>query len=88
MEEKKEVETSRYFHIENVGKNIITTIIGSVLMSMSVLVVILEWFFGFKTPAEPWQVALIFVVGFALLFMRDRLATYIDIFAKKKIGGE
>lgn len=85
MEEQK--EETKSFHIENVGKNIYTTIIGAVLMSMSVAVVFLEWFFGKKSPAEAWQVAAVFVLGFALLFMRDKLTSYIDVFARKKIDG-
>ncbi len=83
MEDKKN-EDSKYFHAENVSKNIVTTIIGCVLMTISAAAICLNWFFEFK-EIPILQVSGVFVAGFALLFMRDKVATYIDIFTRKKI---
>ena len=83
MEEKPD----RYFHIENITKNAVTTFIGTVLMSASSLTFIATWFVSLPLIEDKmYQLGLVFILGFALLFMRDKITTYIDIFTKKKIG--
>lgn len=82
MEETKE---TKYFHVENVGKNMVTTLIGCIAMGMVLALVFMEWFLGFVSPAEPWHKVLVFVVGFALMFMKDNIKSYIDVFTKKKL---
>lgn len=84
MEEEKE---NKYFHTENVGKNVVTTIIGCILMTISAIAICLNWFFDLK-EVPVLQVAIVGVVGFALLFMRDKVSSYIDVFVKKKIDKE
>ena len=80
MDERRD----RYFHTENVGKNIVTTVIGCVLMTISAIAICMNWFFEFEEiPVS--QVAIVGLVGFALLFMRDKVSSYIDVFVKKKI---
>lgn len=81
MEEEKE---EKYFHTENISKNIYTTIIGCSLMTISSVAICMNWFFEFKQIPVA-QVAIVFVAGFALLFMRDKISSYIDGFVKKKI---
>ncbi len=88
MEEQKiepPVKEEKYFHIENVGKNIWTTVIGCLLMGASSGLVIYSQIVELPNM-KLWVMGLVFVAGFALLFMRDKLPTYIDIFTKKKIG--
>jgi len=83
MEEKPD----RYFHIENLTKNIVTTVIGVVLMCASSGTYIATWFVALPLIEDKmYQLGLVFILGFALLFMRDKITTYIDIFTKKKIG--
>jgi hypothetical protein len=81
MEEQKE---EKYFHTENISKNIYTTVIGCVLMTVSSIAICMNWFFEFK-QIPVTQVAIVFTAGFALLFMRDKISSYIDGFVKKKI---
>ena len=81
MEEQKE---DKYFHTENVSKNIVTTIIGCILMMISSAAICLNWFFEFK-EIPVIQVAVVGAVGFALLFMRDKVSTYLDVFVRRKI---
>lgn len=83
MEEQK--EDGRYFHVENIAKNIVTTVIGALLMLVSSGTVMVSWFIVLPMKPEYWQLAVIFGLGFALLFMRDKLTTYIDVFTRKKI---
>ena len=83
MEEKQ--ETGRYFHVENITKNIVTTVIGIILMTVSSLTLLASWFVDLPLRPETWQLAAVFAGGFVLLFMRDKLATYIDLFTRKKI---
>lgn len=81
-----EKEDQKYFHVENLAKNIWTTIIGCILMGVSAFTYMIQWFMVLPVnPPEWWQLCIIFVAGFALLFMRDKVITYIDIFTKKKI---
>jgi len=83
MEEKPD----RYFHIENITKNAVTTFIGTVLMLASALTFIATWFVALPLIEDKmYQLGIVFILGFALLFMRDKITTYIDIFTKKKIG--
>lgn len=83
MEEQRE---EKYFHFENIGKNIVTTIIGCGLMALSVTAVIITWFFPNAAPPIPYTpISVVFVIGFILLFMRDRAKDYVDIFIKRKI---
>jgi membrane protein YdbS with pleckstrin-like domain len=81
MEEQKE---DKYFHTENVSKNVITTIIGSVLMIISAVAICMNWFFELK-QIPVMQVAIVGAVGFALLFMRDKVSSYLDVFVRRKI---
>lgn len=84
MEEQKTEE--KYFHFENVGKNLVTTIIGSVLMCISSAAIIMNWFFPTVIPPIPYiPLVTVGVFGFILLFMRDKAKDYVDIFVKKKI---
>jgi hypothetical protein len=87
MEEQKE---EKYIHFENVSKNIYTTIFGFALMSLSLTALIIKWFFNVpKIDTVPyWQLAVVAAVGFILLFMRDNVKSYLDIFIKKKIDKE
>lgn len=78
-------EESKYFHAENIGKNLITTIIGSVLMSASGGAYVASWFVDLPKLPSFTILGIVFGVGFALLFMRDKISTYIDIFTRKKI---
>lgn len=83
MEEQRE---EKYLHIENVGKNLVTTIIGCVLMSLSVVAVVINWYFpNIGDPVPYSAISVVFVIGFILLFMRDKAKDYVDIFIKKKI---
>ncbi len=82
MEEQK--EDGKYFHVENVAKNAVTTIIGIVLMAISAGTVLLSQFVDLPNM-KLWVMGVVFIAGFALLFMRDKLGTYIDIFTRKKI---
>lgn len=89
MEEQQKNETeTKYFHVENVGKNIITTVIGCILMGMSTTALVLQWFFARTIPASNTALAVVFAIGFMLLFMRDKVQTYLDIFTRKKIDAE
>lgn len=73
------------FHgTENVSKNIVTTVIGCLLMIISSVAICMNWFFDHK-EIPILQVSVVGTVGFALLFMRDKITTYIDIFTRKKI---
>ena len=84
MEEQK--EDQKYFHVENLAKNIWTTIIGGVIMAVSAFAFMAPWFVVLPVePPEAWKLICTFFVGFMLLFMRDKLTTYIDVFTKKKI---
>ena len=91
MEDQKVVETkitteTRSFHVENVAKNIWTTLIGCIFMAVSGFAFMAPWFVVLPVQPPPsWQLICVFVVGFALLFMRDNLKSYIDSWAKKKI---
>ncbi len=89
MEEQKDLQNQpdgRYFHSENVVKNIWTTIIGCIIMGVSAFAFMAPWFIVLPvTPPDAWKLIATFFVGFALLFMRDKITTYIDIFTKKKI---
>lgn len=83
MEEQRE---EKYFHIENVAKNLVTTIIGCILISISATAIILNWFFPDVTDPIPYlPVSVVGVIGFVLLFMRDRAKDFVEIFIKKKI---
>lgn len=87
MEEQTSPKSEeKYFHIENIGKNFGTTIAGLVLMGIAIAAIIMDWFLHRPTGAAPWQIGLVFVAGFALLFMRDNIKSYIDIYTKKKIS--
>jgi len=93
MEEQKVTITNdgetRYFHIENIGKNLVTTIIGVVLMTVSAGTFILSWFIDLPLMKDKtWHVVGVFALGFALLFMRDKISSYADIFIKKKIDSK
>jgi hypothetical protein len=81
MEEQRE---DKYFHTENVSKNIVTTVIGCLLMIISAVAICLNWFFDHK-EIPIIQVSVVGGVGFILLFMRDKMSTYIDVFIKRKI---
>lgn len=81
MEERED----KYFHVENIGKNIVTTIIGCVLMSLSVTAVVITWFFPKIAEVPYWPILGVGLAGFILLFMRDNAKGYVDIFIKKKI---
>lgn len=86
MEEIKIDRDEKYFHIENIGKNIVTTVIGIVLMGASAGTFIMSWFVELPLIKDKtWQIAAVFFLGFILLFMRDKLSTYIDMFSRKKI---
>ncbi len=83
MEEQKE---EKWIHIENVGKSLFTTIIGSVIMALAVAALIINWYFPTIAPPVPYYVLLIvFMIGFILLFMRDKAKDYVDVFIKRKI---
>jgi len=84
MEEQK--EDGKYFHVENIAKNIWTTVIGCILMGVSAFAFMAPWFVVLPVqPPEDWKLICVFVAGFALLFMRDKITTYIDVFTRKKI---
>lgn len=82
MEEVK--QESRYFHTENITKNIITTIIGCVLLIISSAGICMNWFFDYK-EIPVLQISIVGAVGFGLLFMRDKISSYLDVFVTKKI---
>ncbi len=79
------VKEEKYFHYENIGKNIVTTIIGIVMMGVSGGAVMVSQFIPLPL-LNLWVMAGVFTVGLLLLFAKDKLITYIDIFTKKKIG--
>lgn len=82
MEEREE----KYFHIQNVGSNLFTTVIGCVLMGISVAAVVMNWFFPSVAPPIPYvPVSVVGLVGFVLLFMRDKAKDYVDVFIKRKV---
>lgn len=86
MEEQKE---EKYFHYENIGKNIVTTVIGCFCMTLSIAAVIMNWFFPNVAPPIPYgPISVVFVIGFVLLFMRDKAKDYVDIFIKRKIDSK
>lgn len=87
MEEVKEEKTveGKYFHVENIGKNLVTTVIGIVLMSVSAFAFMIQWFVVLPVKPEWWQLAIAFALGLMLLFARDKVVTYVDIFTRKKI---
>lgn len=83
MEEQKE---ERYFHYENIGKNVYTTIAGCILIFLSIAAVVMNWFFPNKAPQIPWSGILgVGIAGFILLFLRDNAKSYVDLFIRKKI---
>lgn len=86
-EQKLDQQTDgKYFHGENIAKNMWTTVIGCIIMGVSAFAFMAPWFIVLPvTPPEAWKLIATFFVGFALLFMRDKITTYIDIFTKKKI---
>jgi hypothetical protein len=76
----------KYFHIENITKNLLTTIIGCALMCVSAIAFMIPWFVVLKVqPPAPWILGVVFAIGFMLLFARDKVITYIDVFTRKKI---
>ena len=79
----EEIKEDRYFHTENVSKNIVTTVIGCVLMLLSSAAICMNWFFEFK-QIPIIQVSVVGAVGFMLLFMRDKISSYLDVIIKKK----
>lgn len=84
MEEQK--EDQKYFHVENLAKNIWTTVIGCIIMAVSAFAFMAPWFVVLPVnPPESWKLICTFIFGFALLFMRDKITTYIDVFTRKKI---
>ncbi len=87
--EKEVIETktteTKYFHAENVVKNIWTTIIGCILMGVSGFTFMVQWFVVLPVKPEVWQLISVFFLGFVMLFMRDNLKSYIDRFTNKKI---
>jgi len=83
MEEK--VKEEKYFHYENIGKNIWTTLIGSLLMAISGGLVLASQIIELPLLKIWWMVG-VFTAGFALLFMRDKLPSFIESYTKKKIG--
>lgn len=84
---EEQIRTDKLIHVENVGKGIYTTIIGSILLGVSTAAVVMNWFFpaALAEPIPYIPVSVVGVVGFSLLFMRDKVSSYIDIFVKKKI---
>lgn len=84
---KTEIKEDKLIHIENVGKGIYTTVIGSILLGVATTAVIMNWFFPslLHEPIPYIPVSIVGTVGFALLFMRDKVSSYIDIFAKKRL---
>ncbi len=87
MEEQKEVKEEKLIHIENIGKGIYTTIIGSILLGVATTGLVMNWFFPALLAAPIPYLALgaVSTIGFALLFMRDKVSLYIDKYANKKI---
>ncbi len=73
----------KYFHFENVGKNIWTTLIGCAFMALSGGAVLVGQFIELPLM-KLWVMAVVFTVGFALLFMRDKLPSFIEGYVKKK----
>ena len=84
--ETKVTTETKTFAVENIAKNIYTTLAGCVLMSVSGFAFMAPWFIVLpvQPPAE-WKLIATFFVGFILLFMKDNLKSYIDAYAKKKI---
>ncbi len=80
-----EQDDNKYFHAENITKNLVTTIIGVLIMVSSAATYVVSWYVDLPR-VNPTHLAIAFVAGFALLFMRNNLISYIDIFTKKKIG--
>lgn len=83
--EKGNIE-EKYLHIENIGKNLITTIFGIILMAIAVTAMTVNIFVPELIPKVEWYyLGGIFVLGFILMFMKDNMKTYIDIAVRKKI---
>lgn len=80
MEEQKE---DKYFHYENIGKNIVTTTIGIVLMVCSGGLVLVSQIIVLPL-LNLWLMGGVFFVGLLLLFAKDKLISYVDIVVKKK----
>lgn len=79
-------EDGKYLHVENVAKNLWTTIIGCVIMGVSAFAFMAPWFVVLPVqPPDAWKLIATFFVGFALLFMKDKVIVYLDIFTRKKI---
>ncbi len=67
--------------MENLFKSWATTALGVGLW----LIAIWEMFFDPKSDIEAWQFALLIGGGFALLWMRDSISTWINDFIQSKI---
>lgn len=80
-EEKKESKEMVYFHVENVFKNLFTTLFGCGVMCLSI-------YAGWIEKVEWWQASLGCGAGFAFLFMKDDIKVYISKFVGKKIDKE
>jgi hypothetical protein len=84
MEVIKEKTEEKYFHTENITKNVVTTVIGCVLLIISAVGICMNWFFDFK-EIPIVQISVVGAVGFAMLFMRDKISSYLDVFVTRKI---
>lgn len=72
----------KFIHLQNIVKGIFTSIIGLVAMSAAGY----GWWTDHLTD---WQAGGLAIIGFALLFMTDKIPTFIDQFVQavlKKLG--
>jgi hypothetical protein len=69
---------NKNFSYENVFKSWFTTLLGCVIMA----VCFYEWYKGEMTDMQAIMGG---IIGFALLFMRDAIPTFISRFINKKI---
>lgn len=87
MEETPKSE-ERYFHYENIGKSVVTTVIGIFMMAASGGTFMASWFIELPL-IKGWDKTLgilaVFTIGLFLLFAKDKLITNIDLFWKKKV---
>lgn len=81
---KPEVKENTFAHIDNIKKEIITTIVGVVLMGASLIDALSAWDMPSIDGVErKYQLVLVFIIGFGHLFLRD---TLIDVIKGVIIG--
>lgn len=85
MEEQEKPKEEKYFHYENIGKSLITTITGCLMMGVGVGSIVLSQFISLPL-LNIWVMSGVAVAGLLLLFAKDKLIENVIIITKNKFG--